>query len=100
MGKPCVRTVPCSIATNSGQTSFDMSDAEVGRYPPLKFQLDGLELEMTSRDYLLRGSPIAASAGQYCLAIRNGGRTGFIFGATTMRNYYVFCDKKERRIGW
>jgi len=77
-----------------------MSDVDVDRYPTLKFQLDGTELVMTSRDYLLRGSPIATSVGQYCLAIRNGGRTGFIIGATTMRNDYVVFDKKERRIGW
>jgi len=79
---------------------FDMSEAAVDKYPPLKFQLDGVELEMTSRDYLLQGSPIAASAGQYCLAIRNGGRTGFIIGATTMKEYYVVFDKKQQRIGW
>jgi len=79
---------------------FEMTDREVDSYPTLTFHLDGVSLEMSSRDYILRGSPVAASASQYCLAIRNGGRTGFIVGATTMRNYYVVFDKKSSRIGW
>merc|ERR1712046_371110 len=29
---------------------FDMTDSEVAMYPSLKFQLDGVELEMTSSD--------------------------------------------------
>jgi hypothetical protein len=79
---------------------FDMTDEEVDRYPALTFHLDGVSLEMGSRDYLLRGSPLAESSSQYCLAVRNGGRTGFIVGATFMRNYYVVFDKKNSRIGW
>jgi len=92
-----------SLANCAGLWSnncFDMSEAEVDAYPPLKFQLDGVELQMTSRDYLLQGSPVATSARKYCLAIRSGGSTGFIIGATTMRNYYVVFDKKNQRIGW
>jgi len=79
---------------------FEMSNSEVEQFPPLRLQLDGVELEMSSREYLLQGSPLAASAGQYCLGIRNGGRAGFIIGATTMKNYYVVFDKKQQRIGW
>merc|ERR1712048_1388850 len=79
---------------------FDMTDQQVDQYPPLKFQLDGTVLEMSSRDYLLVGSPLAASAGQFCLGICNGGRTGFIIGDTTMRNYYLVFDRKNGRIGW
>lgn len=78
---------------------FSMSDAEIDKYPTLKMQLDGVQLEMTSREYILPDSPLAAP-GQYCLGIRDGGRTGFIIGATTMRNYYVVFDKKNQRIGW
>merc|ERR550539_959099 len=79
---------------------YDMTAHQVDQYPSLKFQLDGAELEMSSRDYLLVGSPLAASAGQFCLGIRNGGRTGFIIGDTTMRNYYLVFDRKQGRIGW
>lgn len=79
---------------------FEMTDAEVDSYPTLTFHLDGVSLEMSSRDYILQGSPVAESSSQYCLGIRNGGRTGFIVGATTMRNYYVVFDKKNSRIGW
>ena len=54
---------------------------------------------MSSKDYLLRGSPLASSAGQYCLGIRSGGNL-FIIGDTTMRNYYLVFDYAQQRIGW
>merc|ERR1712216_974175 len=76
-----------------------MSDSEVDEYPALTIQLDGVKLEMVSRDYLLQGSPLSGS-GEYCLGISDGGDTGFIIGATTMRNYYVIFDQKDHRIGW
>merc|ERR1712048_1125461 len=79
---------------------FALTEHQVDQYPPLQFQLDGAVLEMSSQDYLLMGSPVAASAGQFCLGVRNGGRTGFIIGATTMRNYYLVFNREERRIGW
>mmetsp|Transcript_68236 Transcript_68236/g.108276 ORF Transcript_68236/g.108276 Transcript_68236/m.108276 type:complete len:405 (+) Transcript_68236:35-1249(+) len=82
---------------------FDLTDNEVAAYPPLTMQLDGTTLEMDSKDYLLRGSPLAGSAGQYCLGIRNGGSaggSGFIIGDTTMRHYYLVFDLAQRRIGW
>merc|ERR1719197_1092927 len=80
-----------------------MTDAQVDAYPPLSLQLDGIALEMSSRDYLLLGSPLASSAGQYCIGIRNGGSaggSGFIIADTTMRHYYLVFDLAERRIGW
>jgi hypothetical protein len=82
---------------------FALTDAEVDAYPPLSMQLDGTTLEMTSRDYLLLGSPLAGSAGQYCIGIKNGGSaggSGFIIGDTTMRHYYLVFDLAKRRIGW
>merc|ERR1712039_624507 len=82
---------------------FDLTDAEVAAYPPLTMQLAGTTLDMSSADYLLKGSPLAASAGQYCLGIRNGGSaggSGFIIGDTTMRHYYLVFDLARRRIGW
>ena len=50
---------------------------------------------MTTRS----ASPLASSAGQYCLGIRNGGHF-FIIGDTTMRNYYLVFDLEKGRIGW
>jgi len=82
---------------------MDLTDAQVAAYPPLSMQLDGLTLDMTSEDYLLRGSPLATSAGQYCLGIRDGGSaggSGFIIGDPTMRNYYLVFDLAKKRIGW
>merc|ERR1712032_792183 len=79
---------------------FSMSETQVNMYPPLSFELDGVTVEMTSRDYLMQASPLAESADEYCLAITNGGRTGFIIGATTMRNYYLVFDKEQSRVGW
>jgi len=82
---------------------FALTDAEVDAYPPLSLELNGVSLEMTSRDYLLLGSPLASSAGQYCLGIRNGGSaggSGFIIGDTTMRHYYLVFDLAQKRIGW
>ena len=67
-------------------------------YPPLTLNLDGVDLDMSSADYLLLGSPLATAAGQYCLGIRDGGSaggTGFIIGDTTMRNYYLVIDLAE-----
>jgi hypothetical protein len=68
-----------------------LTEAQVDAYPGLTLVLDnGLELEMSSRDYLLLGSPLATAAGQYCLGLRDGGNaggSGFIIGDTTMRNY-------------
>ena len=80
-----------------------ISDADIDRYPDLTMNLDGVDLVMTSRDYLLKGSPVASSTDQYCLGIRDGGSaggTGFIIGDTTMRNYYLVFDLEGRKIGW
>merc|ERR1711862_214669 len=79
---------------------FAMTDEEVDKYPPLVFELAGTGLEMSPRDYLLLGSPIAGGPTQYCLGIRNAGFTGFIIGMTTMKNYYVVFDYAQTRIGW
>jgi hypothetical protein len=81
-----------------------LTDAEVAAYPAMTLDLDnGVKLNMSSLDYLLLGSPLAASAGQYCLGIRDGGNaggSGFIIGDTTMRNYYLVFDLAEKKIGW
>lgn len=104
-----MRRLMCSDASLAscaelwGNDCVDMTDAQVDAYPPLALQLHGAVLEMTSRDYLLRGSPIATSASQYCLGIRDGGNaggSGFIIGDTTMRHYYLVFDLARRRIGW
>ena len=83
-------------------TCVGLSDAEVDAYPDLGIQLDGTTLNMTARDYLLLGSPLASSADQYCLGIKSGGNL-FIIGDTTMRNYYLVFDQRNysnQRIGW
>jgi hypothetical protein len=83
---------------------FPLTAAELASYPNVALQLDnGVALEMTSRDYLLLGSPFAKTAGQYCNGIRDGGSaggSGFIIGDTTMRNYYLVFDLANTRIGW
>jgi len=83
-----------------GTKCFPLSESQVDHYPTLQLQLNGVTLEMTSREYLFQNSPVATSSGQYCLGIRNGGNTGFIIGASTMRNYYVVIDRKNSRVGW
>jgi len=80
-----------------------LTDEEVDAYPAFSMELNGVSLEMNSRDYLLLGSPLASAAGQYCLGIRDGGSsggTGFIIGDTTMRHYYLVFDLARKRIGW
>jgi len=83
-----------------------LKEEEVNAYPPLSLQLvsnNGIKLEMSPRDYLLLGSPLASSPGQYCLGVRDGGSaggSGFIIGDTIMRNYYLVFDLVETRIGW
>ena len=82
----------------------DLTDEQVNAYPPLTMALDGnIKLEMSSKDYLLRGSPLASASTQYCLGIRDGGSaggSGFIIGDTTMRNYYLVFHLDEKKIGW
>jgi hypothetical protein len=80
-----------------------MTMAEVDAYPSLSMQLDGALLEMSARDYILQGSPVAEKPGQFCLGIRDGGSaggSGFIIGDTTMRNYYLVFDLGGKKIGW
>ena len=92
-----------SCADLWGNKCVDLTDAQVDAYPPLTLNLDGADLEMSSRDYLLKGSPLATAVGQYCLGIRDGGSaggSGFIIGDTTMRNYYLVFDLEEKKIGW
>jgi len=82
---------------------MDLTAEQIKAFPSLSLQLDGVTIEMTSQDYLLLSSPLAPSAGQYCLGIRDGGTTagdGFIIGDTTMRNYYLVFDIGRKRIGW
>lgn len=67
----------------SGQC-VSLTPSQVAAYPELSIELStGLELKMTSIDYLLLGSPLATAPNQYCLGIRNGGDAGgagFIIG--------------------
>jgi len=83
---------------------FEMTEEEVDSYPPVNLELHGVTLEMSSRDYLLLGSPLASVANQYCIGIRSGGPaaspSSFIIGDTTMRNYYLVFDMENKRIGW
>ena len=82
---------------------IELSEKELDAYPNLAMKLDGTTLQMSSRDYLLRGSPLAKQADQYCLGIRDGGSaggSGFIIGDTTMRNYYLVFDLAGKKIGW
>jgi hypothetical protein len=81
----------------------ELTKEEVDAYPSLAMNLDGTKLEMSSKDYLLLGSPLATKSDQYCLGIRDGGSaggSGFIIGDTTMRNYYLVFDLAKKQIGW
>lgn len=88
----------CNDFFNSPLTCHSLTDDEVAAYPNINFQLDnGLVLEMTPRDYLLKHSPAASSPDQYCFGISNGGNF-FIIGDSLMQNYYlVFGDAQ---VGW
>ena len=93
--------VGCDTLWQNECVELTMKDVEA--YPNLTLNLDGLDLEMTSKDYLLLGSPLAKKGDQYCLGIRDGGSaggSGFIIGDTTMRNYYLVFDLAGKRIGW
>ena len=79
---------------------MDLTDDEVDAFPDIALELDGgLLLKMNSRDYLLRGSPLAEDASQYCIGIKDGGNY-FIIGDTTMRHYYLVFDSANGKIGW
>merc|ERR1711879_781044 len=76
---------------------------QIDAYPPLSIHLDGVTLDVGSRDYLLLGSPLATSPGEFCLGIRDGGSVasgGFVIGDTIMRNYYVVHDNVRHLICW
>eukprot|EP00928_Gymnodinium_smaydae_P037413 TRINITY_DN25979_c0_g1_i1.p1 TRINITY_DN25979_c0_g1~~TRINITY_DN25979_c0_g1_i1.p1 ORF type:complete len:491 (-),score=43.41 TRINITY_DN25979_c0_g1_i1:115-1587(-) len=76
---------------------------QIAAYPTLTIDLDGVSLEMTGKDYLLLGSPVAKHPDQHCIGIRDGGPSalgGFLIGDTTMRNYYIIHDLKNMLIGW
>ena len=99
----CVDKTLASCNAFWSNTCVAITEAQVDAYPDLTMNLDGVDLVMTSRDYLLKGSPVASSADQYCLGIRDGGSaggTGFIIGDTTMRNYYLVFDLAGKKIGW
>jgi hypothetical protein len=75
-----------------------LTEAEVDAYPDITLELvNGVQLTMSSRDYLLKGSPAATSAGQYCFGIGSTERA-FIIGETVMQNYYLVFAEHE--IGW
>ncbi|CAE8598500.1 unnamed protein product [Polarella glacialis] len=77
-----------------------LTEAQVDAFPSLTLRLTGgVDLVMTSRDYLLLGSPVAHASGEFCLGIRDGGSL-FIIGDTTMRHYYLVFDLAAKRIGW
>lgn len=78
---------------------FQLTQRQVMAYPPIQFDIGPLSIELFSRDYLLRGSPLAPTAEHYCLGIRDGGPL-FLLGDTLLRNYYVVHDLGRRRIGW
>ena len=81
-----------------------LTDDEIQAFPALELSLDNnVTLHMSSYDYLLTGSPQAASQDDVCLGLRDGGSaggSGFIIGDTTMRNYYLVFDLEEKKIGW
>jgi len=83
---------------------LSLTPSQVAAYPDLSLELStGLELKMSSKDYLLLGSPLASAPNQYCIGIRDGGDaggSGFIIGDTTMRNYYLVFDLAQKQIGW
>jgi len=99
----CADSSLASCAALWQNECVSLTDEQVAAYPPLSLQLDGISLAMTAKDYLLLGSPLATSAGQYCLGIRDGGNaggSGFIIGDTTMRHYYLVFDLARKTIGW
>lgn len=83
-------------------TCQSMTPEQIDAYPQFHIELDGVSLEMSPRDYILLGSPLAKSPDQYCIGIRDGGDNiqGFMIGDTTLRNYYVVHDIGNERIGW
>lgn len=96
----------CKTVTNHRSATLTLTEPPVSARadPAMTLVLStGLGLDMTAKDYLLKGSPLAASPDLYCIGIKDGGSaggTGFIIGDTTMRNYYLVFDLAEKRIGW
>eukprot|EP01061_Rhynchopus_euleeides_P034454 TRINITY_DN58269_c0_g1_i1.p2 TRINITY_DN58269_c0_g1~~TRINITY_DN58269_c0_g1_i1.p2 ORF type:complete len:429 (+),score=160.78 TRINITY_DN58269_c0_g1_i1:37-1323(+) len=79
---------------------YDYTPQQLATFPNMSLALNGVNLGMEPRNYLLQGQPSEAP-GVYCLGIRDTGRGGLlIIGDTTMENYYMVMDRENSRIGW
>jgi hypothetical protein len=103
----CTGAIEATCKKLFGQTApsncASLTSAQVDAFPSMTLNLEnGVDLHMTSRDYILQGSP-TCPAGEWALGIRDGGSaggSGFIIGDTTMRNYYLVFDLAQEQIGW
>ena len=62
-------------------------------------RLQGINLDMSPRDYLLLGQP-GIPEGQRCLGVGVVGGGLQIIGDTLMQNYVVEFDVGQSQIGW
>jgi|TARA_B110000902_G_C14028170_1_gene482978 hypothetical protein len=99
-----VSSAKCKTLWAKTDNCVALTAAEIATFPSMILNLENsVDLHMSSRDYLLQGSPTCSVAGQYALGIRDGGSaggSGFIIGDTTMRNYYLVFDLAQKKIGW
>jgi hypothetical protein len=92
-------TAHCRAFFQQG-TCAALTPSQLDAFPEIVLHLDkGIELRMTSRDYLLYGSPAAASADEVCLGIGKGGEGFFIIGDTGMRSQYIVFTLQEVGFG-
>jgi hypothetical protein len=90
----------------AGQTWFDnvcldFTQEQIDMFPNITMSVQGIELTMTPRNYILLNYGVNYKPGQSCLGIDNTGTGGlFIVGDTLLENYYVVFDQQNTRIGW
>lgn len=79
---------------------FSMTAAELAAFPDITLQIDGVDLVMEPRNYLLNGYG-DADFDAYCLGVEKTGPGGLqILGDTTLENYLTIFDREKKRIGW
>eukprot|EP00041_Stephanoeca_diplocostata_P031233 m.968662 g.968662 ORF g.968662 m.968662 type:complete len:498 (-) comp23918_c0_seq1:2325-3818(-) len=108
MESECARTHLVGVCNVTGPKSslfdgacYDMTDAELGAFPDLTLNIDGVSLPMPPRNFLLQGYAPHATPTQFCLGVAKTSPGGLqILGDTTLSLYYTAFDRANKRIGW
>jgi hypothetical protein len=99
----------CSISGLCGAASWfqpagcaRLTASSLDRMPTLTFQLQGFDIVLSPRDYMIDTSSVTA-AGYRCLSIMEASLPSgvdIIFGIPIMRKYVIVYDREQSRLGF